>query len=78
MLTSAQRFLSIPEAGRRLGKSPQTIKRLIKAGRLEAIQIPGTHGRVPLAAVNSFIPAQLRIADGEKTEPVRLAEPVPA
>ena len=34
-------FVSVPEAGRRLGRSPQTIKRLIRRRQLSVIAIPG-------------------------------------
>ena len=54
------KFVSIPEAGRRLGRSPRTVKRLIARGQLQAISIPGTHARVSLEEVEAYVPARLR------------------
>ncbi len=54
MPVTTQRFCSIPEAGRRLGRSARTIRRLIERGQLSAIQIEGTHDRIPLDEVESF------------------------
>jgi len=53
-------FISVPEAGRRLGKSPQSIKRLIARRQLSAVQIPGTHARLLAAEVDAFCPPRLR------------------
>ena len=54
------KFISVPEAGRRLGRSPQSVKRLIAQGKLEVISIPGTHARVSLHQVEAYVPAKLR------------------
>ena len=59
-MSKATRFISLPEAGRRLGKSPRSVKRLIATGKLQAISIPGTHARVSLDQVESYVPAKLR------------------
>ena len=60
MSTLQAKFVSVPEAGRRLGKSPQSVKRLIERGKLQAISIPGTHARVSLDQIEAFVPAPLR------------------
>lgn len=73
---SQLQFVSIPEAGRRLGKSPQSIKRLIRRRKLSAIQIPGTHARIPASEVDAYLPAQLRAVSPAMESPVCL--PMPA
>ena len=55
-----QQFISIPEAGRRLGRSPQSIKRLVARHQLSVIAIPGTHARVSAAEVDAYCSALLR------------------
>jgi excisionase family DNA binding protein len=74
-MSKATRFISLPEAGRRLGKSPRSVKRLIATGKLQAISIPGTHARVSLDQVESYVPAKLR-AGAAISELVRLAVPL--
>ena len=69
------KFISVPEAGRRLGRSPQSVKRLIAQGKLEVISIPGTHARVSLDQVEAYVPAKLR-AGAAISEVVRLVEPL--
>ena len=76
-MSQQTRFVSVPEAGRRLGKSPQSVKRLIAQGKLEVISIPGCHSRVSLEEVEAFVPARLRTGSTD-TVAVRLAVPVPA
>ena len=75
MPKSTQKYVSIPEAGRRLGRSPRTVKRLIAKGQLTAISIPGTHSRVSLDQVEAFVPAKLRVT-AAIAELVRLAVPL--
>lgn len=70
-----QKYVSIPEAARRIGKSPQSVKRLIAKGQLTAISIPGTHARVSLEEVEAYVPARLR-AGAAISELVRLAVPL--
>jgi excisionase family DNA binding protein len=60
MASSKQRFISIPEAGRRLSLSARTVRRLVDRGQLTAIEIPGTHPRVVLDEVEALIPPALR------------------
>jgi len=75
MPMSTQKYVSIPEAGRRLGRSPRSVKRLIARGQLSAISIPGTHTRVSLDEVDAYVPAKLR-AGAAISELVRLAVPL--
>ncbi len=79
LVTSTKgQFLSVPEAGRRLGRSAASIRRLIARGTLTAIQIPGAHPRVVTAEVEAFRPAKLRSPTPGQADPARLAEPVSA
>ncbi len=78
MSTLQTKFVSVPEAGRRIGKSPQTVKRLIARGQLDAVQIPGCHTRVAADQVEAFVPARLRCGSPMMEEPVRLIEPAGA
>ncbi len=77
MSTLQAKFVSVPEAGRRLGKSPQSVKRLIERGKLQAISIPGTHARVSLDQIEAFVPAPLR-SGAAIAELIRMVESVPA
>jgi len=70
------KFVSIPAAGRLLGRSPQSVKRLISQGKLEVIAIPGAHSRLSLDQVESYIPAKLRAGQPADQVPVRLPMPV--
>ncbi|MGO9114322.1 MAG: helix-turn-helix transcriptional regulator [Thermoguttaceae bacterium] len=63
-------FISVPEAGRRLGRSAASVRRLIARGTLTVIQIPGAHPRVVTADVEAFRPAKLRSPAAGGTEPV--------
>ena len=71
-----QKFISLPEAGRRLGKSPRSVKRLVAQGKLLAITVPGCHARVSLDQVERFVPAELRVGHAIR-EVVRLVQPTP-
>lgn len=77
-MSRQQQFISVPEAGRRLGRSAQSIKRLVARGKLSAITIPGTHVRIPADEVAAWVPARLRSGPTADATPVRLVEPVPA
>ncbi len=67
-------FISAPEAARRLGVSPRTVKRLVDQGQLAAAQVPGGHMRVDLNQVNEFIDPRLQIsADVQPRPPTRRA-----
>ncbi len=48
-------WISVPEAGRRLGKSPHSIRRLIDMGILVEVRPPGTHGRIDAATLDVFL-----------------------
>jgi len=63
------KLISVPTAARLLGHSPHAVRRLIKNGVLAAVQIPGTHPRVSLIEVESYIPERIR--------PTVTAVPVP-
>ncbi len=75
-------WLSLSEAGRRLGGSPQTIRRLAQRRQLTLRQIPGCHPRVPaseveeLAVEHTSKAARLHVVPPADAEPVRLSEPV--
>jgi excisionase family DNA binding protein len=75
MSQATRKYVSVPEAGRRLGRSPRSVQRLISRGQLTAIVIPGTHARVSLDEVEAFVPAKLR-APAAIAEVVRQAVPV--
>ncbi len=61
-MTSAPQMISIPEAARRLGKSPQSVRRLIARRKLTSLQIPGTHPRVSLSELTALVNANTRPA----------------
>ncbi len=77
-------WLSLSEAGRRLGGSPQTVRRLAERRQLTLRHIPGCHPRVPaseveeLAAEHTSQAAKLRRESPADAVPIRLSEPVPA
>lgn len=75
MPMSTQKYVSIPEAGRRLGRSPRTVRRLIERGKLSASRIDGCHARIPLDQVEAYVPAKLR-AGAAISEVVGLVEPL--
>lgn len=77
MPSPQKRFISVAEAGRRLGRSPRTIHRLISNGTFTASEIPGCHPRLAVDEVESFVPARLRTVS-LKDVVVRLVEPQPA
>ena len=54
------KLISLPAAGRLIGKSSRAVKRLIESGQLAAIQIPGSHARVNIDDVRAFVPPELR------------------
>jgi len=70
----ASKFVSVPQAGRMLGRSPRSIQRLIDRGTIRAITIPGTHARIEISEVERFVPSQLVITNAIH-EVVRLALP---
>ncbi len=78
MTSTKGQFLTVPEAGRRLGRSAASIRRLIARGTLTAIQIPGAYPRVLTAEVEAFRPAKLRSPVPSQAELVCLAEPISA
>jgi len=78
MTSTKGQFLTVPEAGRRMGRSASSIRRLITRGTLTAIQIPGAHPRVLTAEVEAFRPAKLRTPEHCQAEPARLCVPVSA
>jgi len=75
-------WLSLSEAGRRLGGSPQTVRRLAQRRQLTLRQIPGCNPRVPasevekLATQHTSQAARLHQALPSDAESVRLLEPV--
>lgn len=76
MSQAAAEFMSVPEAAARLGRSCGTIQRLIRAGRLTAIEIPGSHTRILASSVDAYVPALLHPGPSAQQIPVRL--PIPA
>ena len=50
-----QSLLSIPEASQRLGVSPATGRRWVKAGTLPAIKLPGGRAKVRAAVVDAIL-----------------------
>ncbi len=77
-ITMSRQFITIPEAGRRLGKSPSAIRRLIAKGLIDSIQPAGSHARVEARQVDAFLPARLRTAPASDQHSSRLAEPAVA
>ncbi len=54
MRAQTEERISIPEAGRRLGFSAKTVKRIIDRGLLKPVRIPGCHPRLSAAAVEAL------------------------
>ncbi|MGO9115716.1 MAG: hypothetical protein ACLP9L_41445 [Thermoguttaceae bacterium] len=75
-------WLSLSEAGRRLGASPQTVHRLAQRRLLSCRRLPGCQPRVPaseveeLAVEHTSKAARLHVVPPADAEPVRLSEPV--
>lgn len=57
MAVITPKYVSIPEAGRRLGRSARTIKRLVAQGLLSSVAIQGTQTKVPVDEIEAFIAA---------------------
>ena len=54
-MASNRTLLSIPEASERLGVSPATGRRWVKAGKLPAISLPGGRAKVRAADVEAIL-----------------------
>ncbi len=80
-------WLTVPQAGRLLGRSAKSLKRAIDAGSLAVSRLPGTHDKIPASAVAELLaaahqPAQptakLRSVAPGKNISRRLTEPAGA
>jgi len=83
----SNQWLSIPQAGRLLGRSAKSVKRAIDAGSLAVSRLPGTHDKIPASAVAELLAAahqpagsaaRLRRPKNSDETSVRLAKPVGA
>jgi hypothetical protein len=72
-MPGSPKFVTTAEAGRLVGRSPRTIKRLVDRGLVAASRIPGCHDRVLLASVERLIPSEAR--DAAAAEGPAPAEP---
>ena len=72
-MPGSPKFVTTAEAGRLVGRSPRTIKRLLDRGLVAASRIPGCHDRVLLASVERLIPSEAR--DAAAVEQPAPAEP---
>jgi excisionase family DNA binding protein len=60
--------LSLREAAERLGVSARSVRRYVRSGQLEAIQVVGRHGpeyRVPEAALGAYLSTVARVPSGK-------------
>jgi hypothetical protein len=71
----SREWVSLSEAGRRLGGSARIVRRLADRSQLTIRQLPGCHPKVPLVEVEEL--ARLHTQAAGRNEPVRL-EPVSA
>lgn len=62
-------YLSVGEAAEVLGVSPQTVRNVIKAGRLKMRRTPGGHRRVLAADAHKLRTELDAAAEAESTEP---------
>jgi excisionase family DNA binding protein len=74
-------WLTIPQAGRLLGRSARAVHRAIERGSLPVCRIPGSHDRISASYVSELlaaaqVPARLREPAPSGAAPVRLREPV--
>ena len=76
-------WLTIPQAGRLLGRSARAVHRAIERGSLPVCRIPGSHDRIAAGVVAELlaaaqVPARLRSTAPAKEMSVRLPEPAGA
>ncbi len=56
-MTTTPALLTPRQAAERLGISYPAVKHWILAGRIRTVKTPGGHHRIPLEALNEFLPA---------------------
>jgi excisionase family DNA binding protein len=52
IMTKERPWISLSEAGRRIGTSNHVIRRLVDRGTLSVLELPGTHPRVAAAELD--------------------------
>lgn len=60
---------SVPQAAKALGTSPDTVRRLIRAGHLPTVPHVGARQLVPVAALEAFVAGTHSTARGDITPP---------
>lgn len=53
--TAAPAYVSVPAAARRLGLSADRFRRLVKEGRVTALQLPGCHPAIPATELDRIV-----------------------
>ena len=61
------RFLRVGEAADRLGVSPQTLKQWIYKGRIQSVQGPGGHHRIPQTEIDRLTQVKAAKRKGRTT-----------
>jgi len=69
----SREWVSLSEAGRRLGGSAQFVRRLADRSQLTIRQLPGCHPKVRAVEVEEL--ARLHTRPAGRNEPVRMVEP---
>ena len=69
-------WVSLSEAGRRLGGTAHTVRRLADRSQLTIRQLPGCHPKVPAVEVEEL--ARLHTRPAVRDEPAGMVEPVSA
>lgn len=57
--------LTVPETAKSLGTSPDTVRRLIRAGHLPVVPHMGTRQLIPVAALHEFVSAGASTSAGD-------------
>jgi hypothetical protein len=73
---SMPKYISVPAAGKLLGRSPRSVRRLVDLGVLDAVRVPHTHPRLSYSQVLSHVPARLRPGEPADQVAVRLVVPI--
>ncbi|MDQ4124401.1 MAG: helix-turn-helix domain-containing protein [Actinomycetota bacterium] len=69
-------MLTVPEAARRVGKDPETVRRWIRAGRLRSQKV-GTQHLIEEADLDALVSKSDRLARPAEWETTRDGRPMP-